>query len=238
MTEAKWLAGVDPDALLKCMAALGHSRTKGGKRRLRLFGCACCRRIWPQLDDDSRAAIEASERFADGLLPQKELARVESETLHRGWRASYETQRGRALWACHNAVRRGAPPKRASAVFHLAAGVAAGEDRHRLRKSMRTGHGAPGVKALLAEEAAQCALMRDIFGNPFRPVALDRAWLSPAVGGLAATIYEERQFDELPILADALDDAGCDNDAVLSHCRQPGEHVRGYWVVDLLLGKA
>ncbi len=81
--------------------------------------------------------------------------------------------------------------------------------------------------------------IRDIFGNPFRPVARDPAWLTSDVLALAGGIYEEKAFDRMPILADALQDAGCDNDDVLNHCRDTQlAHVRGCWVVDLLLGKA
>jgi hypothetical protein len=74
-------------------------------------------------------------------------------------------------------------------------------------------------------------------GNPFHPIALDPMWLMPSVKHLAEAIYEDRAFDRLPILADALEDAGCTNADILNHCRQPGEHVRGCWVVDLLLDK-
>jgi hypothetical protein len=81
-------------------------------------------------------------------------------------------------------------------------------------------------------------LLHDIFGNPFRPVALDPAWLTSDVLALARGIYDERAFDRMPILADALQDAGCDSADVLGHCRSAGPHVRGCWVVDLLLGKA
>jgi hypothetical protein len=84
----------------------------------------------------------------------------------------------------------------------------------------------------------QIALLRDLFGNPFRPVALDSAWLTSDVLALARGIYEEKAFDRMPILADALQDAGCDNDTVLSHCRTEQMHVRGCWVLDLVLGKA
>ena len=83
-----------------------------------------------------------------------------------------------------------------------------------------------------------CRLLRDIFGNPFRPIVADPAWLTPTVGSLAVAIYEDRAFDRLPILADALEEAGCTNADVLLHCRVPAEHVRGCWVVDLVLGKA
>jgi hypothetical protein len=90
----------------------------------------------------------------------------------------------------------------------------------------------------VAEEHAQAALLRDIFGNPFRPATLDRAWLTSTVVALARGIYADRAFDRMPILADALQDAGCTSDDILAHCRGPGPHVRGCWVVDLALGKA
>jgi hypothetical protein len=83
----------------------------------------------------------------------------------------------------------------------------------------------------------QCRLLRDIFGNLFRPVTLDPTWPTPTVVGLAQTIYDNRAFDRLPELADALEGAGCTNADVLDHCREQGEHVRGCWVVDLILGK-
>jgi hypothetical protein len=86
-------------------------------------------------------------------------------------------------------------------------------------------------------EHGQTAMLRHIFGNPFRPVTINPAWRTSNVTGLAQSIYDKGAFDCLPILADALEDAGCDNQDVLNHCRQPGEHVRGCWVVDLVLGK-
>src|SRR5262249_20874086 len=75
------------------------------------------------------------------------------------------------------------------------------------------------------------------FGDTQRPISLDPAWLTSTVAALARGIYEERAFDRLPILADALQDAGCDHPDILDHCRGPGPHVRGCWVVDLLLGR-
>jgi hypothetical protein len=91
-----------------------------------------------------------------------------------------------------------------------------------------------------AELIAQARFAHDIFGNPFRPTVLDPAWLAlndGAVRKVAQVIYDERRFADLPILADALEDAGCIDAAILAHCRGPGEHVRGCWVVDLLLGR-
>jgi hypothetical protein len=83
----------------------------------------------------------------------------------------------------------------------------------------------------------QAALLHDIHGNPFRPTEVDTLWLTSNVLDLSRTIYDERAFDRLPIVADALMDAGCTDEAILSHCRSPGPHVRGCWVVDILLGK-
>ncbi len=80
-------------------------------------------------------------------------------------------------------------------------------------------------------------LVRDIFGNPFRPITINPSWLIPTVVALATDIYEQKAFDRMPILADALQDAKCDNEDILNHCRQPGEHCRGCWALDLLLGK-
>jgi hypothetical protein len=95
-----------------------------------------------------------------------------------------------------------------------------------------------GREVLRAESAAHLQLLREIVGNPFRPVAFDPAWRSPTVAALAGAIYDERAFDRLPILADALEEAGCDHPDVLAHCRGDGPHVRGCWVVDLVLGKS
>jgi hypothetical protein len=90
-------------------------------------------------------------------------------------------------------------------------------------------------EVVAAERARQCHLLREIFGDPFRPVAVDPRWLTSDVRSVARGIYAERAFDGMPILADALQDAGCDAAGVLDHCREPGEHVRGCWVLDLLL---
>jgi hypothetical protein len=85
--------------------------------------------------------------------------------------------------------------------------------------------------------AGASELVREVFGNPFRPVIVAPAWRTTTVLTLAVIIDRERAFDRLPILADALQDAGCDNEDILNHCRAPGVHVRGCWVVDVVLGK-
>jgi hypothetical protein len=83
-----------------------------------------------------------------------------------------------------------------------------------------------------------CDLLRDIFGNPFRPVTPDPSWLTPGVVALAAAIYDGREFHRMPNLADAMERAGCADARVLVHLRRPADHVRGCWALDLVLGKS
>jgi hypothetical protein len=87
------------------------------------------------------------------------------------------------------------------------------------------------------EKQTVATILRDIFGNPFRPVAFDPMWRTDTAVSVAQQMYESRDFGAMPILADALQDAGCDNDDILNHCRGSGPHVRGCWVVDLVLRK-
>jgi hypothetical protein len=92
--------------------------------------------------------------------------------------------------------------------------------------------------ALEKQRANLCSLLRCIFGNPFRPVAFSPAWRTDTALSLAQQMYDLRDFSAMPILADALQDAGCDNGEVLAHCRDTNvTHIRGCWVVDLVLGK-
>jgi hypothetical protein len=88
-----------------------------------------------------------------------------------------------------------------------------------------------------AERTVQAELLRDICGNPFRRVVFESVWRTPTTLTLAASIYEDRAFDRMPILADAMEEAGCDCTDILIHCRAPCTHVRGCWVIDLVLGK-
>ncbi len=80
-------------------------------------------------------------------------------------------------------------------------------------------------------------LIHEVYGNPFSPAPLDRAWLTSDVIALATAIHDQRAFERMPELADALERVGCDNEEVLSHCRQSGGHVRGCWLLDAILGK-
>jgi hypothetical protein len=103
--------------------------------------------------------------------------------------------------------------------------------------AVMTAYGKIATKVADEEQLAQCQMLRDLFGNPFRSVALAPVWLTSRVVALAQAIHDERAFDRLPVLADALEEAGCHDEHILGHCRGPGPHVRGCWLVDLILGK-
>jgi hypothetical protein len=96
---------------------------------------------------------------------------------------------------------------------------------------------AKGKLAWTEEREGQSSLLSDLFGNPFRPITLDSSWLTPTVKALARSIYDDRTFERLPILADELVKSGCAVPEILNHLRALGPHVRGCWVVDLVLGK-
>jgi hypothetical protein len=229
MTEAEWLACTEPT---KIIVYLRRKRVAGA-RRLRLFACACCRRLWPWLEEPCRRAVATAERQADGQATRQELADAHAAARRanrgrfdkRGWLygRGAEGPHGRvvAKWAWEAAEGAARPTGAVVGKVVFAAPLCA----------------AAGGNETAADAVALTALLRDLFGNPFRPVACDPAWRTPTVRRLAEVIYEEGAFDRLPILADALEEAGCDNADILSHLRGPGPHVRGCWLLDLLLNK-
>jgi hypothetical protein len=217
MTEQEWLACTDPELMMKRLT----SKARRVDRQWRLFVCACVRRVWPSLTRKHRTLVELAEQYADGLVSGKELKKAH-----------------RSIWELNRNAHRSGRFAGLSARF--AAGQTANvvDPPHTNAKLVAYElRGANGANERQADSIAQAAILRDIFGNPFRPVALNPTRRTANVTALAQSIYDERAFDRLPILADALEDAGCDNADILNHCRQPGEHVRGCWVVDLLLGK-
>lgn len=233
MTEAEWNACTDPQPMLEFL------RATSSHRRLRLFGVACCWRVWHLLGDArSRSAIEIAEKYADSRAEASELQGAFSEAHGAYTESDDATVTGFATQVAAHIVEESAWSGAASAC-EAAAHVRAYE-----MESPGVSPVASGVRTdlLQVETARQSILLRDIFGPlPFRPVTLDPSWLAWSNGtvpNLAQAIYDERAFDRLPILADALEDAGCHNADVLGHCRGPRPHVRGCWVVDLLLKKA
>ena len=224
MTEAEWLASEAPWEMVR---SLGDGVSD---RKMRLFLCACCRSIWPFLTDErSRAAVEVAERFADGLASWDEAGEADEAAQE----ADEESDRLGATAAAYAPLGVGAVTA-CYVVDHAGCEFANSTVGH---EEAPTTDPDAWDAAKIAESRRQAAFLRDIFGNPFRPVALHPAWLTANVVDLARAIYDERAFERLPILADALMDAGCDEADVLAHCRGVGPHARGCWVVDLLLGK-
>jgi hypothetical protein len=223
MTEQEWLECTDPQKMLWLV------RCKASGRKLRLFACACRRCIWHLLTDEpSRQEVEVAERFADGEATRAELDAARGAANAARGAAEHapcvsDRDPVNAMWVAGEVADAAAE----------AAGDAAGD--------------AAEAAAYAAEDAAwkaQCDLLRELFGNPFRPVSLAPSWMTPAVLTLAQAAYDNRllpsgQLDNtsLAVLADALEEAGCDNADTLAHLRGPGPHVRGCWPVDLLLAK-
>ena len=211
MTEAEWDTCADSRAMLDFLRASGRLTA----RKARLFAVACCRRHWHLLTDErSRQAVLIAERYADWAATRREL------------RFAFSCAADAYAYAAS-----GAGDARAAAG---AANAARPEDDY--------------YAAYVTPREDHPALLRDLFGPLlFRPVRIEPAWLtwnSGTLRRLAEAIYNERSLPEghldtgkLAVLADAFEDAGCDNADLLNHCRSEGPHVRGCWVVDLLLGK-
>jgi hypothetical protein len=236
MTEEEWLGGAEPYTMLSFLRgevvtlvddlptpaardAIRAFLQESITRKFRLFTCWCCRRIWDQLvDKRSRNAVEVVERFADGLATQDELSEASLNAID-----------------ARNGIRGNHLRRIAACAAYAASGFEITETASESAMVVNSLDDLPSFEDARTEQARA---LRCIVGNPFRLAAVDPAWLTSTVVALARGIYDDRAFDRLPILADALQDAGCDSDSVLSHCRDAGPHARGCWVVDLLLGKA
>jgi hypothetical protein len=178
-------------------------------------------------DDRCRKAIEVMERYADGAADHAELRAAGSMAHKAEWDWGSKAGEGEVQYILARAVRRACQGE----VYHVASGVA-------LAVELAMGEGKWGVGGRIRREyQPQSDILRDLFGNLFSPVMADSSWLSPGVVQLAQFIYEGRAFNWLPELADALELTGCSNQEMLRHFRHHGEHVRGCWVVDLILGK-
>ena len=217
MTEAEWLSCNDPQEMHTSVPTALEQARHGDKRIRRkreLFGAACCRLIWPLITDErSRRCVEYMEQQFD---EDQSLPLEEGNAIHRAAGQVIDDTPGGDLHEAAFAV-------------HLAQEPAYFIDI--LMNHLNTWSN-PQLRARVVAN-----LMRDVVGNPFRPVTFDPAWLTSDVIALARQMYKSRDFGAMPVLADALQDAGCDNPDMLAHCRSGGPHVRGCWVVDLVLGK-
>jgi hypothetical protein len=235
MTEAEWQGGADPAAML------GRLQGRASDRKLRLLACACVRRsplLTGMLQADYRRrlreAVESAERAAEGRGAAERLA--EAYAAAAGCVAGEAYFEQPAAQAAQDTAREGAADA-AQAVFQALEQQAR---RHGAESSPFVANEADDVAAALAEERRrQADAVRELFGNPFRPVPLTpglRRWNDGCVVKMARVIYDERRYADLPILADALEEAGCEHRGLLEHCRGDG-HALGCWALDLLLGQ-
>lgn len=186
-------------------------RGRCGARKLRLLGNAFVRRYY--LPGEAPHADQL-----DGQADDPHFSDAPSNAANYAWQMAK---------SCTDKLYQDAVA-RCGAVTH--AGHVAAGTRAALYESLERQFAAP-------EAALQCQLARCVFGSPFRPVLFVPSWMTSDVKAIAEAVYRERRFHDLPVLADALEEAGCTDEQSLSHCRGPGPHARGCWVVDLLLGK-
>jgi hypothetical protein len=216
MTEAEWLACQEPGPMLECL------RGKASERKLRLFVWACCRRVWPLLDRLNRAVVVAGEKHADGLL-----GRAEVEALRQAAEPPHDDDSPQYM--AGEAARLGTHADLEFAVNSALGWSADAAEEEGLSED---------------EDAVQAELLRDVFCGPSRPATVDPAWLRPSFVSFARAAYDERILPSghldnarLAVLSDALEEAGCSDEAILSHLRSPGPHVRGCWALDLIMGR-
>jgi hypothetical protein len=245
MTPEEWERCTDPQKMLEFL------RAKASERKLRLAAVGLARAV-EHLAGDERScrALEVAERYAEGQATEEELAAARQAALAAAPWLQYGGRnhpRGDAGWSAFWA-RRAALSATASGALEAPRG-AAGDSCFAAAPSLlnyeRTGlnDAQKAKKKAIREPVArgQAALLRCIVGNPYRPPpVIDRAVLAyngGAVRQLAEAIYAERRFEDLPVLADLLEEAGLSDAALLGHLRGPGPHALGCWALDLILGK-
>jgi hypothetical protein len=206
-------------------------RGKVSERKLRLFVCGCCYRLtelWDILGEDELVAVEFANLYADGRATREELKLVRDDLSYiDDYYGGSEEIRFHAL-DCVTAIPLGDVNGLANRIVEYFE-----NDHHWTEAELEAEQH--------AERVLQCEILRDLFGSPFRPVGVESSWLTwhdGTVPRLAQATYDERAFDRLPVLADTLEEAGCVSVEILAHCRGPGPHVRGCWVVDAILDKA
>ena len=264
MNEAQWFSSTNPHDMLaflkerkparlaSLLAWLWFGGRSGGKRKSQLFACACCRRLWPLLaDEGSRRAVEIAELYADGLVSKKAF----QQAVQAARAASLQSARPRIMMGEWLAAAQARAAEAITCTLEAddPADEAAtwGKEAIRAWATQKSGPLPPDTSHLprlphlsmtpeaawIAEGIAQCDLLRDVIGNPFRAPVLMPAWRTPQAIALAARILQERAFGDMPRLANDLEQAGCDNPVLLHHCREKKEHARGCWVLDFVVGK-
>jgi hypothetical protein len=246
MTESEWLACIQAEELLK-----GLTDERDWQKIQELLG-ASLRRIWHLIPEGAyRQMAELAEHCASGAATPEdwnagatwaERTGIQSHdgfgdaSVHPYVRPEYHATRavfGFFHWIVHEEW------ERAAGVLYCVHQALAWEAAHAVLgegEELMVQRGETKDAILKDEERRLCDLIRDLF-NPFRPVTFDPAWRTPAVLALARAISEERSFGDMPLLGDALEEAGCNSGHLLAHCREVREHLKGCWAIDLILDK-
>jgi len=254
MNEFEWLACFDPQPMLDFLCRR-RKPARISERRLTLFAAACCRRIWQFIPTEPcRRAIEVAERSADGLATTKERctawSAAVSSAAEEGIRLGDSYDEELIDWGSVPGGFAARAPVRLVGEGEFTASNVASDAAYELAWDayrLRSGRDASMVAfeaTYAAELMAQCAILRDIAGNPFHPFTIDPTWITPTVLALAQAAYAQRHLpsgtldnNRLGVLADCLEDVGS-NAALLHHFRADGPHVRGCFALDALIGKS
>jgi hypothetical protein len=231
MTEAEWLAGGDAKAMLVFL------RDRATARKKRLFACGCCAGMWAGAPHEAAEhAIRFGERVADRCAVGEEFHLDEvMNAQQRAGAGSDPLTAVRLLYVLSCVL-----PDPLSLFSQTPPTSFRDKLMEAPRRVIRWFRGTPPAPTdeQRARHTPWLPTIRCVFGNPFRPVAFFPQWHTDTTLALARQMYESREFSAMPILADALQDAGCDNTDILDHCRDVNAtHCRGCWVLDLLLDK-
>jgi hypothetical protein len=236
MDENTWLTGTDPVVLLNDLYPMrGLHSTQPQARKCRMYFLACARRAWSVLPPVCRTLVELAERFVDTPLGGddvwKESRAIAERLMNSDGDPADLAIATLALTELDVVASEEPTPKPAAQPLppELWRGVASlvylpFEDT------------TPSF-GWVPQSLHSLRLLREVYGNPCRLTPFSPEWRTDTACLLARQMYEVRNFSAMPILADALQDAGCEDDEVLNHCRNPQEHVRGCWVVDLVLDR-
>jgi hypothetical protein len=245
MTEAEWNNSTDAGRMLSFVAGSAGGRFLS-ERKLRLLLVGCCRRWWPVFTAERlTTAIETAEQYADGGVSDSDRDPAWRQTRYTVFESLCRPNEATHYEAVQAAFFLYFPDNRLrDSLVDNPGETQAADGLSRIRRAAgkwltQTDGGIPldPQAVIAAEQVAQANLLRCVAGNPFRPVHAGSGWRTAPVVGIAEAAYAGRAFDRLPIMADALEDAGCADADILTHCRAHPEHARGCWVVDLLLGK-
>ena len=221
MTDEQWLACDSPAR----MRGEIRSRPFSGLRWV-LFDLACVHRIRDLLGPRAQSCIDELSGLDDFVLRHAAVAAARDVV----------REEIRSAWTCRTDPLREAKVAAMRAVLSLGSHTLATSEMVCVAAGRRAGQ--PGLEeAVRAERRAHAALVRCVFRSTLSPVAFSPAWRTDTVVALVEQMRRLRDYAAMPILADALQDAGCDSEAILTHCRCEGPHARGCWVVDLVRGK-